>query len=86
MEVNDLWPKDGGSLRDAWEQARRGVVEPQTVVVVRFVAPSGEFVHARRIDLSTSPPTRVDLPRTDPAVLDAAERFRTRVDPEPEEE
>ena len=54
--------------------------DEEQVIVVRFVAPSGKFVSAWRIDLSTRPPTREDLPPTHPAVLDAARRFRARMD------
>ena len=46
--------------------------EPQLITVVRRVAETGELIYARRTDLSTHPPTQVDVSHEYPS------RVRTR--------
>ena len=46
--------------------------EPQLVTIVRRVAETGELIYARRINLSTHPPTQVDVSHEYPS------RVRTR--------
>ena len=45
---------------------------PQLVTVVRRVAETGDLIYAPRIDLSTDPPTQVDVSHEYPS------RVRTR--------